>query len=501
MNAQVIDQLQSDVRATFDRVSALAPTLAQSTAAERISRMRRLIEVLMEHRQAVYDAVLIERGISPADMNGELLMVKLEAEYFYKNLEKWLKPNVVTPSLMTVGKKCYMRYEPKGTVLVLPSWNGPFVISMVPVLGAIAAGNAIILKPSELAPHSSKVLADVIAKAFPDGSVTAVEGGAETAQSLLACPFNHIFYIGNNTVGRIIMKAAADHFASVTLEMGGKNPSIIDASANLDEAALKTAWGRMCNAGQACIAPDYVLVHESIAQKFTENLVREINSMYDPKGVGVDKSPDYARIINARHFTRINRLLDDARAKGAVFACGGHTIEKDRFIAPTVVTNVNDSMALMEEEIFGPVVAIIPFKTREEAIRIIRKKPKPLALYIFATDREQIDFFLQNTTSGSTVVNHNLIQAGTNPAMGFGGVNSSGIGRMVGFNTFLEASNARGVIEDGPVVGKLREQFPPLTDKYKKQLSDLLALKSPMPRWVIAIIHGVLRLRHTFGKS
>jgi aldehyde dehydrogenase (NAD+) len=376
------------------------------------------------------------------------------------------------------------------------------VIGLLPTLGAIAAGNAVIVKPSELAPHSSKLVAKIIAEAFPDGEVTAVEGGVEAAQGLLACPFNHIFYIGNNTVGRIIMKAAADHFASVTLEMGGKNPSIIGASADVEDTAMKTAWGRMCNAGQACIAPDYLLVHESVAQRLTEALVREINRMYNPQGRGFENNPEYPRIINARHFERIKGLLDDAKAKGARFVCGGQTRAEDRYIAPTVVTNVNGDMKLMEEEIFGPVIAVVPFKTREEAVDAIRNRPKPLALYIFSKDRDEIDYFIANTTSGSLVVNHNVIQSGTNPYLPFGGVNSSGIGRMVGFNTFAECSNARAIIEDGAAVGDPRGMFPPLTDKYKKQLRQLLDKEgSVLPDGVVRFIDRLLKLRGGFVKG
>jgi aldehyde dehydrogenase (NAD+) len=400
---------------------------------------------------------------------------------------------------MTLGKKCYLHHEPKGMVLVLPSWNAPYVIGFLPTFGALAAGNAVVLKPSELAPYSSKIMAQIVAETFPDGEVTAVEGGAEAAQALLACPFNHIMYIGNNTVGRIVMKAAADHFASVTLEMGGKNPSIIEASADIEDAAMKTTWGRLCNAGQACIAPDYVLVHESVAQRFTDALVKEINAQYNPKGQGFENNPEYPRIINARHFERIKGLIDDAKAKGARIVCGGQTRAEDRYIAPTIVANVSDDMKLMQDEIFGPVLAIVPFKTREEAVAFVRRRPKPLALYIFSKKRDEVDFYIGNTTSGSTVVNHNVIQSGTNPYLPFGGVNSSGIGRIVGWYTFEACSNPRTIFEDGPPVGDPRGMFPPLSDKFKKQVSTLLNKDGPvLPDRVVRLIDRLLKLRGGF---
>lgn len=491
--------VNTEVRASFDRLAAKTPQLSQSSAAQRIERIQRLMKSMLAARPRIYEAVKLERGLSPPDVDGELVMLKMEAEHIEKNLADWMTDKVAPPSLMTLGKKCYLHYEAKGMVLVLPSWNAPYVIGFLPVLGALAAGNAIIVKPSELAPHSSKVMAEIAREAFPDGEVTVIEGGVEAASALLACPFNHIFYIGNNTVGRIIMRAAAEHFASVTLEMGGKNPSIVDASADVEDAALKTSWGRMCNGGQACIAPDYVLAHESVAQRFTDALVKEVTAMYNPRGEGFDKNPEYPRIINARHFERIKDLIEDARAKGATIVMGGEYKADERYIAPTVVTNVTEDMKIMQEEIFGPVIVIRPYRDREEAVAYIRGRDKPLASYVFSKDRESWEFFLKNTTSGSMVLNHNVVQSGTNPYLPFGGVNHSGIGRLVGFNTFAECSNARTVFEEGPKVVDPRTMFPPLTDKYKKQLTQLLDGK-PVPPGMVRTIDRVVRFVGIFKR-
>jgi len=482
------------IRASFDRLAEKSYGFGQTTAAQRIEKIQRLMATVMKYRKEIYETGKLERGLSPPDMDGELIMLKGEADFIAANLASWMKPvKAAGPSLMTLGKECYTHYEAKGMVLVLPSWNAPYVIGLLPTLGAIAAGNAVMLKPSELAPHSSALIAKIVKETFPDGDVTVIEGGVEAAQGLLACPFNHIFYIGNNTVGRIVMKAAADHFASVTLEMGGKNPSIIDKSADVEDAALKTSWGRMCNAGQACIAPDYVLAHESVFERYTQTLVKEIAAMYNPDGRGFDKNPEYPRIINTRHFERIKGLIEDARAKGATFLCGGEYNAEDRYIAPTVVTNVTDDMRIMQEEIFGPVIVVKPWKNREEVINEVRGRDKPLALYVFAKDREAWQYFLNHTTSGSTVLNHNVVQSGTNPYIGFGGVNSSGIGRMVGWNTFNECSNARAVMEEGPPVIPPRSMFPPLTDKFKKQMTQMLEGK-PVPKGMVKVIDGVVRL-------
>jgi aldehyde dehydrogenase (NAD+) len=489
------------IRVTFDRVKTLAPALQDSTAEQRIEKIQRLMKTMMKYREQIYETGKLERGLTPPDMDGELVMLKFEADFIARNLHDWMTPKPAPASLMTLGKKCYVRYEPKGTVLVLPSWNAPYVIGFLPVLGAIAGGNSIIIKPSELSPHSSALCAKIVKEAFPNGELTLIEGGAEAAQALLACPFNHIFYIGNNHVGRIVMKAAADHFASVTLEMGGKNPSIIDKSADVEDAALKTSWGRMCNAGQACIAPDYVMVHESVAKRFTDALVREISAMYNPRGTGFENNPEFPRIINARHFERIKGLIDDAKAKGAKFEIGGEYRAEDRYIAPSVVTGVTEDMRLMKEEIFGPVIAIVPYKNREEVISYIADRDKPLALYVFSKDREATEFFIRHTTSGSSVVNHNVVQSGTNPHLPFGGVNSSGIGRMVGFATFNECSNPRAIVEEGPPLQDPREMFPPLTDKYKKQLSGLVTAEKPIPSFVVPMITAVIKLRTLFSSK
>jgi aldehyde dehydrogenase (NAD+) len=490
---------QPQVQAAFQRIAALAPVMAQSNAAQRVAKIQRLMATVLKYRQEIYETGRLERGLTPPDMDGELVMLKFDAEFIARNLGDWMTPQRAKPSLMTLAKKCYIHYEAKGRVLVLPSWNAPYVISFLPVFGAIAGGNAVILKPSELAPHSSSLIARIVGEAFPQGDVTVVEGGAETAQALLASPFNHIFYIGNNTVGRYVMKAAADHFASVTLEMGGKNPSIVTASADVEDAALKTAWGRMCNAGQACIAPDYVLVHESVAQRFSEALVREIAAMYNPRGEGFDRNPEFPRIINARHFERIKGLIEDARAKGAKILCGGEYQAEQRYIAPTVISDVSDDMKLMQEEIFGPVIALIPFRSSEQVIRRIAAHDKPLALYVFSKDRAEAEFYIRNTTAGSSVINHNVIQSGTNPHLPFGGVNSSGIGRMVGWHTFNECSNARAVVEEGPPLIDPRSLLPPLTDKYKRQLQQLLDGK-PVPPAMVRMIDALMRFAGQFKR-
>ncbi|MGH8562370.1 MAG: aldehyde dehydrogenase family protein, partial [Nevskiales bacterium] len=398
MNAVLKDT--SDIAGLFQRVAAHAPTLALSTAEERADRIHRLYKAIMAARPAILAAGRKELRLCDLDIDGQLLMIKTEAEYIGRNLKTWMQREPVQGTLMTVGKRCYVQYEPKGVVLHLSTWNAPIAEAFIPGFGSLAAGNPFVLKPSELAPESAKVLADIVKSVLPEEEFAVVNGGPELAQELLRQPFNHIFYIGGHNVGRIVMKAAAEHFATVTLEMGGKNPTIIDASADIDDAARKTAWGRVANAGQVCLAPDYAMVQQSVERPFIDALAKHMTAMYNHDGKGFQKSEYLPRIVNARHFERIKGLLDDAVSKGARVECGGQTDAADLFIAPTILSNVSNSMRIMQEEIFGPIICIVPFDKREDAEREIKTRPKPLGLYIFARDREAIDWWLAHTTSG-----------------------------------------------------------------------------------------------------
>lgn len=481
----------------FERLAAKATLIGQTTAAQRAEKLLKLARAVMDARPAILAAGKKELRLSETDIDAQLLMVKCEAEFMARNLAPWMLKQPVQGTLMTLGKKCYVQYEAKGVVLNLATWNAPIAIGLVPLMGAIAAGCTMVLKPSELAPDSAAVLAKIVASAFADDEFAVVQGGPEVAQALLALPFNHIFFIGGHAVGRMVMRAAAEHFASITLEMGGKNPTIVDASADLEDAARKIAWGRVANCGQVCLAPDYALVHASVERPFIVALARQMRALYDANGSGYANSPELPRIINRRHFDRIKALLDDAIAQGAVVEEGGETNGDDLFISPTILSGLKPSMRIMSEEIFGPILCVLPFSQREAAIAEIRSRPKPLTTYIFARERAAIDWFLAHTTAGSTVVNHNLIQSGTNPHLPFGGVNASGIGRIGGRFSFLECSNARAVVEEGPPITDPKLMFPPYSPKYKKMIGDLLAKPVNLPNWGINAINGLIKVTST----
>lgn len=496
MNA-VLKENPSDISALFQRLAARSHVLRATSAHERADKLRKLLKATLDARPAILAAAKKELRLVDVDIDAQLLMVKSEAEFAARHVADWMKPEKIQGTLMSVGKKCYVQYEPKGVVLNLATWNAPIAIGFVPLIGAIAAGCSMVLKPSELAPHSAQVLADIVRSVFPEDEFAVLQGGPEVAQELLRQPFNHIFYIGGHAVGRLVMKAAAEHFASVTLEMGGKNPTLVDASADLEDAARKIAWGRVANCGQVCLAPDYALVHESVERPFIQALGKAMSALYDADGKGYDKSEFVPRIVNARHFQRIKGLLDDAIAKGAKVEHGGQTNEADLFIAPTILSGMKPDMRIMQEEIFGPILCVVPFATREDAIREIRTRPKPLGSYIFAKDRRAIDWFLANTTSGSVVVNHNLIQSGTNPYLPFGGVNASGLGRLGGRYSFLECSNTRAVVEDGPSLPGVdpNMMFPPYSADYKKNIGWMLSNSPNIPNGVISFLNRLLALR------
>jgi aldehyde dehydrogenase (NAD+) len=463
-----------DIATAFEALRTGSRRLADASAADRADRIRAMVAAVLANKQRFYDAAHAELKACDLDVAAQLVMIRTEADFARKHLASWMKPRRVRNSAATLGKKCYILYEPKGVVLNLSTWNAPLCIGLVPAIAALAAGNSFALKPSELAPHSAALLREVMDKALPQDEFATFEGGPEVAQALLQLPFEHIYYTGGQRVGRIVMRAAAEHFAGLTLEMGGKNPAIVDASAALDNAAKKIAWGRIANAGQVCVAPDYVVVHESRFEPFVTALGAAMTAMYDPQGKGFETSEELLRIVNDQHFRRVSGLIEDAVAKGATVAFGGRTDPASRFVSPTVLTGVTESMQVMQEEIFGPVLPVIPFRTKEEAVEIIRRRTKPLALYIYAKQRAAIDWFLKNTSAGSTVVNHNLIQSGTNPRLPFGGVNHSGMGRIGGKRGFIEFSNARSVVEQPLGLFDLTFNLPPYSRTYRRMIEKAL---------------------------
>jgi len=465
----------SDIKAQFEKLQSSKLKLRNSSAADRAAKLSAIWEATKARKEDLFVATNKERGTHDLDVAAELMMVKAEIEFAAKNVASWMKPEKVRNSMATMGKRCEIRRQSKGVVLNIAAYNAPTAESIVPAVAAISAGNAIAIKTSEYAPHSAQIVQEIFNEALPDDEAQVFQGGVEVAQELLALPFDHIYYTGGMAVGKIVMKAAADNFASVTLEMGGKSPVIIDKTADIENAATKLAWGRVMNAGQVCIGPEYVLIHESRKDEFLKLIEEKINEQYNSEGTGLQNSEYVPRIINERHHARIEGLVKDATAKGATVVCGGGSDAADRYIEPTVLTNMSEDMDIMQEEVFGPVLSVIPWSNRQEVLDSIERRPTPLALYIYSKDKEFTEYFLTNTSSGSAVVNNNCIQSGTNPRLAFGGVGTSGMGRVGGYEGFKSMSNERSVVHQP--LDRFRDMLinlPPYSERYNNLIMKAL---------------------------
>lgn len=403
----------------------------------------------------------------------EIFPVFQEIRHTLSHLKSWMKTRHVPATLGVAGTRAQLKPEPKGVCLIIAPWNYPFNLALSPLVSALAAGNSAVIKPSEMTPHTSALLSQLIAETYPQDLVTVVEGDAAVSEMLLALPFDHIFFTGSPQVGKIVMAAAARTLASVTLELGGKSPTIIGPDADLRKAARNVAWGKFANNGQTCIAPDHVFVHRSVAGDFTAAINAEIERVYGATPQARRASPDYSRIVNQRHFARVSRLIDDATAKGAKILAGGERDEAQRFIAPTVLSKITPDMEVMREELFGPILPIIEYDDIATVIGEINDHPKPLALYVFARDRDFIESIIANTSSGAVGVNLTMVHY-LHPNLPFGGVNNSGIGAAHGHYGFREFSHEKPVLRDAFSMTHLL--FPPYTDFVKRLINMTVKL-------------------------
>jgi len=446
--------------------------LKNSSPEERIAKLKSIEKYMISHKQDLYDALFADfRKPSSEVVIGELLGVKREIAHVIAHLKSWMKPQKVGTPLLLLGTQGYIMSEAKGNCLIIAPWNYPFNLAINPLVHAIAAGNSVILKPSELSPNTSTFIKKMILSLFDESEVAVFEGDAVISTYLLEQKFDHIFFTGSPAIGKVVMKAAARHLTSVTLELGGKSPAIIDSNVDIIATAKKIAWGKFLNNGQTCIAPDYLYVHEKIYYSFIGALEETINLFYNSEKKGIQNSSDYARIVNKKHFNRICHLLDDAKSKGATIIYGGEIDEATCFISPTLLTNCTDEMFIMQEEIFGPILPILTFKDESEVVAKLLTEEKPLALYVFSKDSLFSDYVLSNTSSGTSVVNDCLIQFG-HANLPFGGVNNSGIGKSGGKFGFLEFSNQKSVLKQH--TNLLNNFYPPYTFKTKWLIEQVL---------------------------
>lgn len=458
--------------ALFASHAATALRLRQSTAAERRLKLTKLLDAILERKDAVLDAVHRDLSKHPTETNlTEVLPLVGEAKHAIANLKRWMKPHRISPTLAALGTTSRVIYQPKGRCLLISPWNYPLSLALGPLVSAVAAGNTAILKPSEFTPHTNRIVKDIVSAAFAVDEVAVVEGAAEAATALLSLPFDHIFFTGSPSVGKKVMAAAALNLASVTLELGGKSPVVVDSTANLRSAAEHIIWGKMVNAGQTCIAPDYVYVHRDVADSFVDLCRSTIAQRYGDSDAAIKSSPDFPRMIHRRHTERVARLIDDAIQAGSQIACGGSSDADSRYVAPTLLRDVPPGAQIRKEEIFGPVLPILTFDSLDTAIAEINAAPKPLALYVWTRSERTVEALKTNTSSGSLCVNLCLQQFAQHN-LPFGGVNTSGIGNAHGFFGFKAFSHERAVMSAGPL-SALELLFPPYSAR-KRRLSELL---------------------------
>lgn len=424
----------------------------------RISQLKKLKKVLKEHEKELIEAVKKDFKKPPFESYvTEIGILYSEIDHILRNLQKWAKPERVWGSLLNFPSRSYIYHQPYGVSLVIGAWNYPLLLSLSPVLGSMAAGNSTLVKPSEIAEHSSHALAGIININFDAGYLKVVEGAADTTQSLLDEPLDYIFFTGSTRVGKLIMQAAARQLTPVTLELGGKSPAIVDADANISVAAKRIAWGKFLNAGQTCVAPDYVYIHTSVKETFLDEIDSEIKAFF---GEIPQKSPDFARIINRNHFDRLQKLLGSGK-----IVTGGHTDEAELYIEPTVIDRISWDDRIMEEEIFGPILPVLEFDNISSAIKQIRKKPKPLALYLFSESSEIQQRVISEIPFGGGCINDTVAHLG-NHNLPFGGVGESGVGNYHGKCSFEVFSHKKSIMKKSTLLD-IPFRYAPYSGKLK----------------------------------
>lgn len=427
----------------------------------------KLLDVIIKHENKIIQALHEDFKKPPFEsVLTETSYVISELKDTIKNIKRWSKPRRVWPSLLNFPSTDYIYKEPYGKVLIIAPWNYPFQLALCPLISAVAAGNQVVLKPSELTPKTSAIIAEIIEKTFQHNHVKVIEGGVEISQKLLAQRWDYIFFTGSVPVGKIVAKTAAENLTPVTLELGGKNPCIIDETANLKIAAKRIVWGKFLNAGQTCIAPDYILIQEDMKSHFVDYLKKEITVAY---GENPKLSPDFPRIVNEKNW---HRLVSKIEPQKVIF--GGETDVEDCYISPTLIEEDSLNSLLMEDEIFGPILPILTYKDETEISTVISKYEKPLALYVFTDDRKFAKKIIKNHSFGGGCINETVMHF-SNKRLPFGGVGHSGIGAYHGQLSFDIFTHHKGIMKKATWLD-LPMRYAPYTNKLasiKKLLSWL----------------------------
>ena len=417
--------------------------IRKTTVKERISLLKKLECEILAHRNQIVEALHLDFRKSKVEAEStEIFPVLSEIRLFKNKLSDWAKPKSVSNNLVFFGSDAKIQYEPKGNCLIISPWNYPFQLAIVHLVACVAAGNTAIIKPSEFSPNTNLIITKIIKNVFHENHVAVVEGEIEETTHLLSKKFDHIHFTGSPAVGKIVMAAGAKHLSSVTLELGGKSPLIIDDSLNMETIVSKAMWGKLINNGQTCIAPDFILIKEELLQPFIDAFIKHIDCVFNNNP---QASPDLARMINAKHFNRVKSLIEDAIAKGASCPYGNVYNETDLYIKPTLLTHLPLDARILKEEIFGPVFPVLTYQSTEEVVSYINQGEKPLALYIFSKKKDFIDQITNQTSSGAVLINETLLHI-MHPNLPFGGVNNSGIGSSTGWFGFEDFSHAKPVL-------------------------------------------------------
>ncbi|TGM31863.1 aldehyde dehydrogenase family protein [Leptospira biflexa] len=449
-----------DIDRIFNAQKKKALELRLTNYKTRIQKLKKLKDVVLKYQPQIQNALHADFRKSAGEVDiTEILPTIAEINDAIRHIKHWMRPkNVMTPPTL-LGATSRIVYEPKGVCLIIAPWNYPFHLAIAPLAAAIAAGNTVMLKPSEFTPNTANIINVMLNEIFSEDEVAVFEGDVSVATALLEIPFDHIFFTGSTPVGKIVMTAAAKNLTSVTLELGGKSPSIIAEDADMKVAAERIMWGKFLNAGQTCVAPDYLLIPEAKVEEFVKYAKETTESFFKSKPENFTASTDFCRIVNAKNFSRVSSYIDDAVKKGAKIAYGGEVRSSDNFIAPTILNNVSLDSKIMEDEIFGPLLPIVTYKSLDDAIHIINERPKPLALYIFTKKRSTSKYVLRRTSSGGAVINDVILHL-VNPNLPFGGVNHSGHGSYHGIFGFKTFSHERSVLQT-PKASIAKLMYPP----------------------------------------
>jgi len=405
----------------------------------RLSQLKLLKQVIQGHQNEIITALQQDLGKPKFEAyTSEVLILLEEINFVLKHLREWMKPQRAKISLGQFPARGLIYPQPLGVVLIIAPWNYPFQLLVNPLIGAIAAGNCVIVKPSELAPHTASLISKLIGENFNPGLVTAIEGGVEVSEALLAEKFDHIFFTGSTRVGKIVMAKAANHLTPVTLELGGKSPCIIDRDVDIKVAAKRVAWGKFFNCGQTCIAPDYMLIHATIYDQFKEALQTAVREFY---GEDPQQSPDYGRIINQRHWDRLVNFLTDGE-----IVIGGKHDRENLYIAPTIVDKITWDSPIMAEEIFGPILPLLPYSDLSEVIEKINDRGRPLALYFFSENTKNQERIINSIPFGGGCINDTIMHL-SSPYLPFGGIGDSGMGRYHGKYTFDTFTHYKSILK------------------------------------------------------